>query len=68
PFDSTRKMMTTIHKTTDGYLKITKGAPNVLIKRCNMSESDRLSALNPSDIFGTSAVWIFRIKNAGVII
>lgn len=34
PFDSTRKMMTTIHKVNGKYLAITKGAPDVLIKRC----------------------------------
>ena len=35
PFDSSRKMMTTIHKMTNGYRVITKGAPDVLLKRCN---------------------------------
>ena len=34
-FDSKRKLMTTIHKTNDGYRIITKGAPDVLLKRCN---------------------------------
>ncbi len=34
PFDSSRKMMTTIHKTANGYRIITKGAPDVLLKRC----------------------------------
>ncbi|MGN1326790.1 MAG: cation-translocating P-type ATPase [Clostridia bacterium] len=34
PFDSTRKMMTTIHRYGNGYRIITKGAPDVLIKRC----------------------------------
>ncbi len=34
-FDSTRKMMTTIHKIGSKYRIITKGAPDVLIKRCN---------------------------------
>lgn len=34
PFDSTRKMMTTIHKINGKYLAITKGAPDVLIKKC----------------------------------
>ena len=33
PFDSTRKMMTTIHKIENGYRIITKGAPDVLLKR-----------------------------------
>ena len=35
PFDSSRKMMTTIHKVNNEYLSITKGAPDVLIKRCS---------------------------------
>ena len=35
PFDSSRKMMTTIHKMSNGYRVITKGAPDVLLKRCN---------------------------------
>jgi len=34
PFDSTRKMMTTIHKTSAGYRIITKGAPDVIFKHC----------------------------------
>ncbi len=35
PFDSSRKMMTTIHKLGNKYRIITKGAPDVLIKRCS---------------------------------
>lgn len=35
PFDSTRKLMTTIHKMGYKYRIITKGAPDVLIKRCS---------------------------------
>jgi len=36
PFDSDRKLMTTIHKTKEGQLKaLTKGAPDVLLERCN---------------------------------
>ena len=31
PFDSKRKMMTTIHKGRNGYLSITKGAPADLV-------------------------------------
>ena len=34
PFDSNRKMMTTIHKMPSGYRIITKGAPDVLLKHC----------------------------------
>lgn len=35
PFDSNRKMMTTIHKNKDNYVQYTKGAPDVILKRCN---------------------------------
>ncbi|MDO4744700.1 MAG: cation-translocating P-type ATPase, partial [Clostridia bacterium] len=35
PFDSGRKMMSTVHKTEDGsLLQFTKGAPDELLKRC----------------------------------
>lgn len=34
PFDSTRKMMSTIHKEDSGYLVITKGAPDVVLNKC----------------------------------
>lgn len=35
PFDSDRKMMTTIHKIKNGYRIITKGAPDVILKNCS---------------------------------
>ena len=35
PFDSNRKMMTTIHNIGVKYRIITKGAPDVLLNRCN---------------------------------
>ncbi|MBQ2757880.1 MAG: cation-translocating P-type ATPase, partial [Clostridia bacterium] len=35
PFDSGRKMMSTVHKTQDGTLvQFTKGAPDEILKRC----------------------------------
>lgn len=35
PFDSKRKLMTTIYKKDKGYKVITKGAPDVLIDKCS---------------------------------
>lgn len=35
PFDSDRKLMTTVHKFKDKYISITKGAPEYLISRCS---------------------------------
>ncbi len=41
PFDSGRKMMSTIHKTSDGsLLQFTKGAPDELLKRCTTALID----------------------------
>ena len=34
PFDSMRKMMSTIHQTPNGFVQYTKGAPDVVLSRC----------------------------------
>lgn len=34
PFDSMRKMMSTVHKTKDGIVQYTKGAPDEMLKVC----------------------------------
>ena len=41
PFDSNRKMMTTIHKKGNKYLVITKGAPDVLIEKCKLTFDEK---------------------------
>ena len=34
PFDSGRKMMSTVHQTADGIVQYTKGAPDEILKKC----------------------------------
>lgn len=34
PFDSVRKLMTTVHETERGAVSYTKGAPDILLSRC----------------------------------
>lgn len=34
PFDSGRKMMSTIHKTQNGFVQYTKGAPDIVLSLC----------------------------------
>lgn len=34
PFDSSRKMMSTVHRTNTGYIQYTKGAPDVIVQKC----------------------------------
>ena len=41
PFDSNRKMMTTIHRIGNKYRVITKGAPDILLERCNKEIKER---------------------------
>lgn len=35
PFDSSRKMMSTVHKDGDHFVQYSKGAPDVLLSRCD---------------------------------
>lgn len=41
PFDSNRKMMTTIHRVDNKYRIITKGAPDVLLEKCKNSVGEK---------------------------
>lgn len=34
PFDSSRKMMSTVHSSSHGFVQYTKGAPDVVLSRC----------------------------------
>ena len=40
PFDSVRKMMSTVHKTDVGYVQYTKGAPDEVLKHCTSYMKD----------------------------
>ncbi|MEG2843718.1 MAG: HAD-IC family P-type ATPase, partial [Ruthenibacterium sp.] len=40
PFDSMRKMMSTVHQTKDGFIQYTKGAPDEILKTCISYEKD----------------------------
>ena len=67
PFDSERKMMSTIHTTPEGgYVQFTKGAPDVLLSKCtkiyvngsikDITYSDRASILNANKDFADKAL------------
>ena len=40
PFDSGRKMMSTVHDLGDGFVQYTKGAPDEVLKRCTHYEEN----------------------------
>ena len=50
PFYSNRKMMSTIHKTADGILQFTKGAPDEILKHCTrIFKNGEVSPLTDAD-------------------
>lgn len=67
PFESERKLMSTIHKMTDGmYFIATKGAPDELLKRCTkidingdlqtLTDEDRKAILDSNHDMATQAL------------
>ena len=52
PFDSDRKMMTTLHKTADGTISFTKGAIDSIIVRCNrIQDKQGVRPITNEDVF-----------------
>ncbi len=61
PFDSNRKMMSTIHKIGNKYRIITKGAPDVLLEKCAREISNLGSSVENQYL--TKAIQKQRIKD-----
>lgn len=50
PFDSDRKLMTTVNATSDGRIVYTKGAPDMLIEKCSyILDGDKVRELTAED-------------------
>lgn len=78
PFDSMRKMMTTVHKTADGILQFTKGAPDEILKNCtkilkdgapaDLTDADRAAILQQNKAYADRALRVlacsFKTLNA----
>lgn len=62
PFDSNRKMMTTIHKIENKYRVITKGAPDVLLQKCTKEVLD-INEMNSQYSIRVQALNISKIQN-----
>lgn len=59
PFDSTRKLMTTLHRTGDKYVSITKGAFDVMMPKLGYGDVDQ--AMNVNDRFGRRALRVISV-------
>ncbi|MTD38389.1 calcium-translocating P-type ATPase, PMCA-type [Erwinia sp. CPCC 100877] len=62
PFDSERKMMTTVHKMGKKYISITKGAFDVLLTRFRFGDLDQAAVVN--DRFGKRALRVIAVGYA----
>ena len=57
PFDSGRKLMSTVHpRLGGGWRVMVKGAPDVLLARCRMSDDRRRAALRENDAMAEQAL------------
>ena len=59
PFDSERKMMTTVHQHGTKYLSVTKGAFDVLLPRFRYGDVEQASIVN--DRFGKKALRVIAV-------
>ena len=51
PFDSDRKLMSTVHRLSGGLMMVTKGAVDVLLDRCVISPEERKKAEQANEQF-----------------
>lgn len=49
PFDSMRKMMSTVHSAGDGFVQYTKGAPDVVLSRCTKCLGENGEVIDMTD-------------------
>lgn len=56
PFDSDRKMMSTVNKQNDGLIMITKGAVDVLLDRCIISDAERKEVERVNEEFSSQGL------------
>ncbi len=54
PFSSARKLMTTVHKMGNGYKVVAKGAPDIVITLCSLSDTQKREILNKNKEFAKS--------------
>lgn len=62
PFDSSRKMMTTVHKMGKKYISITKGAFDVLLPKFHYGDVEQAAVVN--DRFGKRALRVIAVGYA----
>ena len=65
PFDSGRKMMSTLHRTDTGFIQYTKGAPDEVLRRCTQyTEGGQI--LPMTEDLHAAVTLATQLRNAGV--
>lgn len=72
PFDSMRKMMSTIHQTETGFIQYTKGAPDEILKNCtkilkngtvgDITDADREAILKQNKAYADKALRVLALS------
>lgn len=54
PFDSSRKFMTTLHFDGSGFIAFSKGAPEILLEICSLSNEERRAEIDAANRLATA--------------
>jgi len=61
PFTSERKRMTTIHRSGSTHHAFSKGAPEVIVASCTLSEDERTAILEQSKLMASQALRVLAV-------
>lgn len=61
PFDSERKLMSTVHQMEKGFRIMVKGAPDVLLNRCVLDTSVKTAALKKNETMASNALRVLGV-------
>lgn len=66
PFDSDRKMMSTVNKNADGLIMVTKGAVDVMLARCIITEAEKAEIERVNEEFSKQGLRVLAFASKGV--
>lgn len=66
PFDSERKLMTTVHETKDNMIVVTKGAVDVLIHRMNLTAQMEQEILEKNQYFSSLGLRVLAVGEKSI--
>lgn len=61
PFDSDRKLMSTVHSVGDKFRIMVKGAPDVLLRRCVMKQGQMMAAAKRNEEMASRALRVLGV-------